>query len=147
MKRDTATTSQRAFNSEAKHHNILSFNPNANRAIGRIASDKPSKPSPNLRISSRHSQSTPLLPFHPPPALPSHQVCFTPPSTAPLTFNQSILSSSSSSTSPTTTTLSPLIRYKPCGTSLDGSGSSGGRMMRSVVSFKTCRLPLACPSR
>ncbi|KAM3073185.1 hypothetical protein ACMFMG_008897 [Clarireedia jacksonii] len=67
-----------------------------------------------------------------------HHECFVPPITAPLTSSQLILSSSSSSTSPTTTTLSPLIRYKPCGTSLEASGSSGGRIIRSIVCDNTC---------
>lgn len=63
--------------------------------------------------------------------------CFIPPITAPLTSNQSMLSSNSSSTSPTTATLSPLIRHSPCWASLDGNGSSGGRMIRSVVCDST----------
>jgi hypothetical protein len=57
--------------------------------------------------------------------------------TAPLTSFQLMLSSSSSSTNPTTATLSPLIRYRPCETSLDGSSSSGGRIMRSWVCERT----------
>jgi len=67
----------------------------------------------------------------------SHYECFTPPTTAPLTSSQLILSSSSSSTSPTTATLSPLIKYNPWGTSLEGSGSSGGRITRSIVCEST----------
>lgn len=74
------------------------------------------------------------------PAHPIFHECFTPPTTAPLTCTQSILSSNSSSTNPTTTTLSPRTRYRPCGTSLEGSGSSGGRMMRSIVCESTCLL-------
>lgn len=42
-----------------------------------------------------------------------------------------------SSTSPHTTTLSPRIRYKPCSISELGSGSSGVRIMRSIVLVRT----------
>ena len=71
------------------------------------------------------------------PSIILHHECLTPPIVAPLTCSQSILSSSSSSTRPTKATLSPLIKYSPCGTSLDGSGLSGGWMMRSVVCDST----------
>jgi hypothetical protein len=63
--------------------------------------------------------------------------CLTPPTMAPLTSGQLMLSSNSSSTRPTTATLSPRIRYRPCTTSLDGSGSSGGRMILSIVCDST----------
>jgi len=103
------------------------------------------KPNASLKIPN-YTRVTNLI-FHPSnaeyatdrsthssfPMLYCSYECFTPPTTAPLTWSQSILSSSSSSTSPTTATLSPRIKYKPCGTSVDGSGSSGGRMTRSMV--------------
>lgn len=65
------------------------------------------------------------------------QVCFMPPRTAPRTSFQLILSSNGSSTNPTTATLSPRIKYSPCGTSTDGSSSSGGLIIRSCVSDNT----------
>ena len=67
---------------------------------------------------------------------PYHK-CFTPPMTFPLTCAQSMLASSSSSISPHTATFSPLIRYSPWGTSVLGSGSSCGRITRSIVWLRT----------
>ncbi len=53
------------------------------------------------------------------------------------TFVQSMLASSSSSTKPHIVMLSPRTRYKPCGTSELDSGSSRGRIILSVVLFRT----------
>ena len=64
-------------------------------------------------------------------------MCFTPPMTFPLTCTQSMLASSSSSISPQTATFSPRIRYSPWGTSILGSGSSCGRITRSIVWLRT----------
>jgi hypothetical protein len=65
-------------------------------------------------------------------------MCLMPPITAPFTCVQFMLSSSVSSTRPTEQTLSPRTRYKPRGTSADGSGSSGVRMILSTAPFRTC---------
>lgn len=62
---------------------------------------------------------------------------FVPLTTSPRTLLQSISLSIPSSTSPQTTTLSPRIRYSPCSICELGSGSSGVRIMRSMVSSKT----------
>ena len=68
---------------------------------------------------------------------PLHHTCFVPPITLPLTLVQSMLASNSSSTRPHTTTLSPRIRYNPCSTSELVSGSSAGRITRSIVRLRT----------
>ena len=62
---------------------------------------------------------------------------FVPLTTSPRTLLQSISLSIPSSTSPQTTTLSPRIRYSPCSICELGSGSSGVRIMRSMVSSRT----------
>lgn len=64
-------------------------------------------------------------------------MCFVPPIADPLTAVQSILSSSCSLTSPTVQTLSPRMRYKPSGTTWDGSSSSGVLIIRSIASLRT----------
>lgn len=64
--------------------------------------------------------------------------CFVVPMAAPFTSVQFILSSSFSSTKPIVHTLSPRTRYTPRGSSMDGSGSSGVRIIRSVASLRTC---------
>lgn len=63
----------------------------------------------------------------------THHECFTPPMTFPLTWAQSILASNSSSTRPHAATFSPRMRYSPWGTSALDSGSSWGRITRSIV--------------
>lgn len=63
--------------------------------------------------------------------------CFIPPMTFPLTWAQSILASNSSSTRPHTATFSPRMRYNPWVASSLGSGSSWGRITRSMVSPST----------
>lgn len=72
-----------------------------------------------------------------PTPVPGPQECFVPPIADPLTFVQSMLSSSFSSTSPTEQTLSPRTRYRPSGISVDSSESSGSRIMRSVALLST----------
>lgn len=69
---------------------------------------------------------------------PHHPQCFVDPIGAPLTSVQLILSSSVSSTSPTRHTFSPRTMYSPCGTSDEGSPSSGDRITRSTVDLRTC---------
>jgi hypothetical protein len=69
-------------------------------------------------------------------SFPFH-TCFVEPMTSPRTFVQSMLESMASSTKPQTTTLSPRIMYRPCGVSELGSGSSCGRIIRSMVSLRT----------
>lgn len=70
------------------------------------------------------------------PNVPPH-TCFVPPITSPRTLLQSILLSKSSSTSPSITTLSPLTTYNPCSACELGSGSSAGRITRSIVELST----------
>lgn len=67
------------------------------------------------------------------------QMCLTPPIVAPFTSVQLMLSSSFSSTKPTEHTPSPRTRYSPRGTSTEGSGSSGSRMILSTASLSTCK--------
>jgi hypothetical protein len=65
-------------------------------------------------------------------------MCLIPPITDPFTCVQSMLSSRASSTRPIEQTLSPRTRYSPRGTSADGSGSSGVRIILSKAFFRTC---------
>lgn len=83
---------------------------------------------------SHHLKSPINSRLHP---IKPNQSFFVPLTTSPRTFVQSISASIFSSTSPQITTLSPRIKYSPCSICELGSGSSGVRMMRSIVFSKT----------
>lgn len=65
-------------------------------------------------------------------------MCLIPPMAEPFTCSQLMLSSRASSTNPTTQTLSPRTMYRPSGTSVEASSSSGVRITRSMVWPRTC---------